>query len=155
MEGIKITTTEMHTGGEPLRVIETGLPEIKGKTILEKIRYMRENLDFIRKMLILEPRGHFDMYGVILVEPDIPGADLGTIFIHNEGYSTMCGHGVIALGRYVVDRGIVKTPVEPETKVVFQCPCGPVEAFVEYNRGKTGAVRFLSVPSFVFALGKI
>ena len=86
MEDIKLTTTEMHTGGEPLRVIETGLPEIKGKTILEKIRYMRENLDFIRKMLILEPRGHFDMYGVILVEPDIPGADVGTIFIHNYSF---------------------------------------------------------------------
>ena len=86
------------------------------------MRYMRENLDFIRKMLILEPRGHSDTYGVILVEPDIPGADIGIIFIHNEGYSTMCGHAVIALGRYVVDRGIVKKPVEPETKVVFQCP---------------------------------
>ena len=154
MEDKIITTTEMHTGGEPFRIVESGLPEIKGKTILEKRRYVRENLDFIRKMMIFEPRGHFDMYGVILVEPDIPGTVIGTIFIDNGGYSTMCGHAVIALGRYVVDRGIVDTPVEPETKVVFQCPCGPVEAYVEYNRGKTGGVRFLSVPSFVFALGK-
>ena len=155
MEGIKLTTTEMHTGGEPLRIIETGLPVIKGNTILEKRRFIRENLDYIRKMLIFEPRGHFDMYGVILVEPDIPEADVGTIFIHNEGYSTMCGHAVIALGRYVIDHGLLKNPVEPETNVVFQCPCGPVEAFVEYSDGKTGAVRFLSVPSFVFAQGNI
>ena len=154
MDNLKITTTEMHTGGEPLRIIETGFPEIKGQTILDKRTYIRENFDCIRKTLIFEPRGHFDMYGVILVKADIPEADIGTIFMHNEGYSTMCGHGVIALGRYVIDRGIVKNPVEPETKVVFQCPCGPVEAFVEYSCGKTGIVRFRSVPAFVFDLGK-
>ena len=154
MDDLKISTTEMHTGGAPFRIIETGFPEIKGKTVLDKMRYARENFDFIRKMMMFEPRGHFDMFGVILVEPDIPEADIGTIFIHNEGYSTMCGHGVIALGRYVIDHGIVKPPVEPETKVVIQCPCGPVEAFVEYNNGRTGGVRFRSVPAFVFALGK-
>ena len=154
MADIRITTTEMHTGGEPLRIVENGFPEIKGGTILEKRRFIRENLDDIRKLIIFEPRGHFDMYAVILVKPDIVGVDIGTIFVHNEGYSTMCGHAVIALGRYAIDHGIVKNPVSPETKVVFQCPCGPVEAFVEYTNGKTGNVRFLSVPAFVFALGK-
>ena len=86
------------------------------------------------------------------MEPDTPEAVIGALFIHNEGYATMCG--VIALGRYVIDHGILKNPVEPETQVIIQCPCGPVEAFVELSGGKTGAVRFLSVPSFVFALGK-
>ena len=154
MEDINITTTEMHTGGEPLRIVEKGFPEIKGETVLDKRQYIRENLDHIRKLIIFEPRGHFDMYAVVLVKPDIALADVGTIFMDNEKYSTMCGHAVIALGRYAVDHGIVKNPVSPETKVVFQCPCGPVEAFVEYNNGKTGNVRFLSVPAFVFALGK-
>ena len=154
MDDLKITTTEMHTGGEPLRIVEAGFPAIKGTTILDKRKYIRENLDHIRKFIIFEPRGHFDMYGVVFVEPDISEADIGTIFIHNEGYSTMCGHAIIALGRYAIDHGIVKTPVSPETEVVFQCPCGRVEAFVEYNNGKTGNVRFHSVPAFVFALGE-
>ena len=154
MEDINITTQEMHTGGAPLRIVEKGFPNIKGETILDKIRYIRENLDHIRKLIIFEPRGHFDMFGVVFVRPDIADADIGIIFLHNEGYGTMCGDAVISLGRYVIDKGIVKNPVSPETKVVFQCPCGPIEAFIEYNNGITGKVRFLSVPAFVFALGK-
>ncbi|WAR19686.1 T3HPD-like protein, partial [Mya arenaria] len=149
-DGMRITTVEMHTGGEPLRVVTSGLPEIRGKTLLDKRRYIRENLDHIRKFLMFEPRGHYDMYGVYLVEPDEPGADLACIFIHNEGYSTMCGHAVLALGRYAVDKGIVRNPTAPSTRVVIQCPCGPVEAHVEYTEGgQTGAVAFNSVPAFL------
>lgn len=150
MDNIRIETVEMHTGGEPLRVVKSGLPDVHGTTILDKRRYLKDKLDYLRKLLIFEPRGHYDMYGVYLVEPDVTGADVGCIFIHNEGYSTMCGHAVIALGRYLIDHGIVKKPVSPETRVVLQCPCGPVEAFVQYKNGVTGNVRFKSVPAFVF-----
>lgn len=152
-ENLKITTTEMHTGGEPLRIIESGYPEIKGSKILDKRQYVKKNLDAIRKFLMMEPRGHFDMYGALLVEPDIKEADLGVLFMHNEGYSTMCGHAVIALGRYAVDRGIIKNPSSPETMVNIQCPCGLVQCYVEYENGKTGQVRFHSVPAFAFAFG--
>ena len=149
-----IVTTEMHTGGEPLRVVDKGQLVIKGDTILDKIKYCRQNLDHVRKLLIFEPRGHFDMYGVYLVEPDIPEADVGCIFFHNEGYSTMCGHAVLSLGRYLVDNKLVKTVTSPETRIVLQCPCGPVEAFVETDGKTTGMVRFKSVPSFAYKLGK-
>ncbi|XP_069116323.1 trans-L-3-hydroxyproline dehydratase-like [Argopecten irradians] len=149
--GVEIRTREMHTGGEPLRVIESGFPSPRGDTILDKIRYTREKLDSYRKFLMYEPRGHFDMYGALLVPADNTKADLATIFMHNEGYSTMCGHAVIALGRYAVDSGLVQSPSSPETRVAIQCPCGLVEAFVEYKDGKTGNVRFNSVPAFVFA----
>ena len=97
--GLKITTTEMHTGGEPVRIIETGYPEPEGATILEKRAWLRANADHYRKLLMFEPRGHYDMYGALLVTPDAPGADVGVIFMHNEGYATMCGHAVISLGR--------------------------------------------------------
>ena len=149
--GTAITTTEMHTGGEPVRIVESGYPPIRGDTILDKRRYVRENLDHLRRVLMHEPRGHFDMYGVIPVEPDLPEADLAVLFMHNEGYSTMCGHATIALGRYAVDRGLV-TKVEPETEVVIQCPCGPVTAFVEVRDGLAGRVRFRSVGAYAFAL---
>ena len=121
----KFTTVEMHTGGEPVRIITSGYPNIQGTSILEKRRYVREHLDHLRRLLLFEPRGHADMYGVIPVEPDEPGTDLAVLFMHNEGYSTMCGHAVIALGRYAVDQGIVKLG-KPETKVSIQCPCGAV-----------------------------
>jgi proline racemase len=155
---IGIDTIEMHTGGEPVRIVTSGYPPIPGATILEKRRYARENLDPLRKLLIFEPRGHYDMYGVIQVEPDLPGADMAVLFIHNEGYSTMCGHAVVALGRYAVDHGIV-APKAPFTEVAIQCPCGLVQARVEVGgRGEnfvTGAVSFESVPSFAFALDRV
>ena len=149
----KFTTVEMHTGGEPVRIITSGYPNIQGTSILEKRRYVREHLDHLRRLLLFEPRGHADMYGVIPVEPDAPGADLAVLFMHNEGYSTMCGHAVIALGRYAVDQGIVEIG-EPETKVSIQCPCGVVIAHVTTCDGQPRKVRFQSVPAFAFALDK-
>lgn len=146
-----LTVTDMHTGGEPVRIVTGGYPPIPGGTILEKRAFVRDNLDHLRRMLMFEPRGHYDMYGVLPVEPDLPGADMAVLFMHNEGYSTMCGHAVIALGRYAVDQGIVAA-TEPVTTVNIECPCGMVVVSVEVSDGKAGAVSFESVPSFAFAL---
>ncbi|MGI6854014.1 proline racemase family protein [Mesorhizobium sp. 1B3] len=146
-----LTVTDMHTGGEPVRIVTGGYPPIPKGTILEKRAFVRDHLDHLRRMLMFEPRGHYDMYGVLPVEPDLPGADLAVLFMHNEGYSTMCGHAVIALGRYAVDQGIVGL-VEPVTTVNIECPCGMVVASVEVENGKAGAVSFESVPAFAVAL---
>ncbi|XP_062591045.1 trans-L-3-hydroxyproline dehydratase-like, partial [Saccostrea cucullata] len=147
---VSISTTEMHTGGEPLRIIEKGYPEIKGRTLLDKINYLKSDLDEYRKLLMWEPRGHYDMYGALLVPSDIETCDFASIFIHNEGYSTMCGHAVIAIGRYAIEKGLVKNVTVPETQINIQCPCGPVAAYVTYDGQNTSAVRFQSVPCFVF-----
>ena len=71
-----LTVVDMHTGGEPLRIVTGGYPDIPNGTILEKRAYVRDHLDHLRKILMFEPRGHYDMYGALLVEPDLPGADL-------------------------------------------------------------------------------
>jgi proline racemase len=153
---LTIETVEMHTGGEPVRIVVAGYPPIPGSTLLAKRRQARERLDEFRRLLMFEPRGHFDMYGVIPVAPDPPragepAADLAVLFMHNEGYSTMCGHAVIALGRWAVDSG--RVPLRgPETPVAIQCPCGLVRARVTIENGKAGAVAFESVPAFAFAL---
>jgi len=146
-----IDVLDMHTGGEPVRIIRAGLPPVIGATILDKRAYARDTLDDWRRLLMFEPRGHYDMYGAWLVEPTLPGADLAVLFLHNEGYSTMCGHAVIALGRYAVDHGLV-AKVEPVTRVGIECPCGLVEADVEVRDGRAGAVSFVSVPAFALAL---
>ncbi|MCO5069940.1 MAG: proline racemase family protein [Rhizobiaceae bacterium] len=155
---VAIDTVDMHTGGEPVRIVTAGYPSIPGATILDKRRYAFSHLDHLRTILIFEPRGHYDMYGVIPVEPDLPDVDLAVLFMHNEGYSTMCGHATIALGRYAVDSGIVPA-VSPETIVRLQCPCGVVRVRVaveETPEGHaTGAVSFESVPSFAFLLDQV
>lgn len=148
MEPLSIEVVDMHTGGEPLRIVRKGYPPILGETILEKRRYVRDNLDHLRKFLMFEPRGHADMYGALLVEPSDPQADLAVLFMHNEGYSTMCGHAVIALGRYAVETGIV-AKTEGWTEVRIECPCGLVVAHVRIENGRAGDVWFSSVPAFL------
>lgn len=148
-----IETVEMHTGGEPVRIIVSGYPELRGRTLLEKRRDARERVDHVRRRLMHEPRGHFDMYGALPVEADRPEAAFAVLFLHNEGYSTMCGHATIALGRWAVNTGRVKT-VEPETSFVLQCPCGPVAVTVDVKDGRAGRVRFESVPAFAAALDR-
>ena len=151
MGPLVIETTDMHTGGEPVRIVTAGYPSISGATILAKRRHAREHLDHLRRFLVFEPRGHADMYGVIPVEPDHSDADLAVLFMHNEGYSTMCGHAVIALARWAVDTGRVPLRA-PESSVAIQCPCGLVRARVLVEDGQAGDVFFESVPAFAFAL---
>ena len=155
---LAIATTEMHTGGEPVRIVTDGYPPIPGATILAKRRYVQERLDHLRRLLIFEPRGHFDMYGVLLVTPDHPDAQMAVLFIHNEGYSTMCGHATIALGRYAVEQGIIQMQ-GGKARLGLQCPCGLVEVTVhddarDSSQTKPGKVSFVSVPAFAYALDR-
>jgi trans-L-3-hydroxyproline dehydratase len=151
--GSKIKTIDAHTGGEPLRLITEGLPPIPGATILEKRRYMRENLDHLRTALMLEPRGHADMYGCILTEPCSPDGDFGVLFMHNEGYSTMCGHGVIALATIAVEAGLVKAE-GAERVLRLDTPAGRVTAVAHLSGSVVTSVSFRNVPSFVLFSGE-
>lgn len=143
-----LRTVDMHTGGEPVRIVVAGYPDIPGDTILDKRRHVAAELDHLRRLLMFEPRGHADMYGVIPVTPDLPGADLAVLFMHNEGYSTMCGHATIAVGRWAVESGLVAAR-EPVTEFTLQVPAGPVRVRVGVSQGVVGRVSFHSVPAFV------
>ncbi len=146
-----ITSIDAHTAGEPLRIITGGLPPIPGDTLLAKRRYAREHLDSLRTALMWEPRGHADMYGCILTEPVTPDGTLGVLFLHNEGFSTMCGHGVIALVKVGIEAGLLA----PDPVVRLDTPAGRVTAYPHYDGGRVTHVSFRNVPSFVHALDQI
>jgi len=148
---IEFQTIDAHTEGEPLRIILSGYPELKGKTLLEKRTDAHNHHDELRKALIWEPRGHADMYGAIIVEPDTTGADFGVIFIHNEGYSTGCGHAVIALTKVFVETGLISMN-EPETEVKMDVPSGFIKSYAKVKNGQVTGVRFENVPSFIQSL---
>lgn len=146
-----ITTIDAHAAGEPLRIITGGLPPLVGNTILERRRYMQQHLDEIRKALMWEPRGHRDMYGAVLTEPVTAEADLGVLFLHNEGYSTMCGHGVIALVTVLLETGAI-APQGQQTSINLDTPAGLVRATAHLDpSGHVDHVSFRNVPSFVYA----
>jgi len=145
---LKVKTLDTHTAGEPLRIITSGFPEIPGDSILTQRKNITRNLDHIRKILINEPRGHADMYGCILLPPVSPQADLGVIFFHNQGYSTMCGHAIIALTKVVLETGLFPA-ISPQTRIRFETPAGIVDAFAKIANNKISTIYFHNVPSFV------
>ena len=150
-DALRITTLDAHAAGEPLRIVTGGLPELPGATILERRRYLRENLDHVRRALMWEPRGHYDMYGCVLTPPVSPGAHVGVLFLHNEGYSTMCGHGVIALVTALLETGAF--PADgARTAVNLDTPAGLVRATAHLGAGgRVERVSFLNVASFLYA----
>ena len=149
---MEIRTVDYHTAGEPFRIVTGGIEPPRGTTILDKRRDALEQLDHVRRLLVHEPRGHADMYGCFVVEPNDDGADLGVVFFHNAGYSTACGHGTIALVTWALDEGVVERR-EGETHVVVDVPSGRLETWATVENGRVRSVRFRNVPSFVWAEG--
>lgn len=151
---VRVRTLDAHTEGEPLRVIVAGVAPPAGRTILERRRAATRDLDSLRTALMWEPRGHADMYGCLIVPPEHGDGDFGVLFLHNEGFSTMCGHGIIAVTTVVLETGIM--PVTGvETTVRIDTPAGRVTATASVRDGVVERVRFRNVPSFVSALDAI
>jgi trans-L-3-hydroxyproline dehydratase len=162
---IRVKTIDAHAAGEPLRLIVDGFPSPRGRTMLDKREWVRRNADHLRRALMLEPRGHADMYGALLTEPVAPGSHAGVLFMHNEGYSTMCGHGIIAVTTMALERGLLR-PGGDGTQVIFDAPAGTVRARARIRPSTASAqgdgaagndappvrvesVAFVNVPSFV------
>lgn len=148
MRGESIAVVDGHTGGEPLRLILGPLPEPEGETMLAKRAFARAHLDRYRTALMWEPRGHADMYGALLTRPVTEDGDYGILFLHNEGFSTMCGHGIIAVTTMLLELGFVKS-FGTETVVRFDTPAGRVTATARHDGDRVVAVTFENVPSFV------
>src|SRR5688572_21062893 len=157
----RIETIDAHTAGEPLRLIVSGFPTVEGATILEQREFVRQNVDHLRRALMLEPRGHADMYGALLTEPVSPGSHAGVLFMHNEGYSTMCGHGVIAVTTIAIERGLIFGPDfradATGSALVLDTPAGTVHARPRVvgapGQPRVDSVTFVNVPSFVYSAG--
>ncbi|MEW6321915.1 MAG: proline racemase family protein [Acidobacteriota bacterium] len=151
----RIRTIDAHAAGEPLRLVVDGLPSPEGGTMLAKRAWAQRHIDHFRQALMLEPRGHADMYGALFTEPVTPGAHAGVLFMHNEGWSTMCGHGVIAVTTIALERELAWPGDGPE--LVLDTPAGPVRARATVASTRQGrrvsAVAFVNVPSFVFEAG--
>jgi len=144
-----ISTIDSHTAGECTRLVMSGLPPIPGQTMAEKLAYAEEHLSWVPGLLLLEPRGHKDMFGAILVPPCSPAADIGALFMDNKSYEPMCGHAVIGIVTILLETGVFEM-VEPETLITLDTPSGPVHAYAQVKGGRVVAVSFENVPSFVY-----
>ncbi|MTK12638.1 MAG: proline racemase [Clostridiaceae bacterium] len=144
-----IFAIDSHTMGEPTRIVVGGVPNIPGKTMPEKKAYLEEHLDWVRTAIMLEPRGHNDMFGSIVTQPTTEEADLGIIFMDGGGYLNMCGHGSIGASTVAVETGMVPA-VEPVTHLTLEAPAGLVKASVKVENGKAKEVSIINVPAFLY-----
>lgn len=145
---MEIRTLDYHTAGEPLRIVTGGLPEPEGATIMERRRFMQARLDAYRRFLVWEPRGHADMYGAIPVPPETPDGDVGVLFLHNAGYSTMCGHGIIALVTAGFEHGLFE--IADPSQIRIDTPAGRITARANLGPdARVESVSFRNVPCFV------
>lgn len=142
----ELIVLDMHTAGEPVRIFDARGFNLGNGSLLSKRRKFSELHDDLRRKMMLEPRGHAEMYGAVLVEPTLPNSDAAVIFSHNGGYSTMCGHASIALGRLLHDSS--RATGQERTEFQLECPCGPVKIFTSSD----GQYGFDAVPSFCNAL---
>lgn len=148
----KIKTIDTHTGGEPLRIIISGLPPIAGNTVLEKRRFFMDNYDHLRTGILREPRGHADQYGAIIT-PAADDADLDVFFLNTEGYSPMCGHAILAITKVVFDTKLIcKTGINPE--LIINVPPGRNYARATVKNGEVISSTFKNVPSFTYMRDK-
>jgi len=146
----RLQTFDAHTGGEPLRIITGGWPAPEGDSILARRRFARDEQDTLRTALMWEPRGHADMYGCLVTPPVTPDADFGVLFLHNEGFSTMCGHGIIAVVTVALETGMIWGD-RNETTVRIDTPAGLVTARGKMDDARVSSVAFENVPSFVLS----
>lgn len=145
----KFVTVDSHTMGEPTRIVLDGFPELPGETMMDKKKFLEENYDHYRRALMLEPRGHRDMFGALVTQPVHEEADLGVIFMDSGGYLNMCGHGSIGTATVAVETGLVPV-TEPFTEVVLDAPSGIIRTKVKVENGKAVEVSILNVPAFLY-----
>lgn len=150
---ITIETADYHTAGEPFRIVNTIPFELTGTTVAERrVHAMTDaDIDGLRQILCLEPRGHADMYGGFITPSDDEGAAFGVLFWHKDGFSTACGHGTIALGVWAIHNGLVTPDPSGTTDVTVDVPSGRVTARVHTENNHPTSVDFINVPSYVLA----
>lgn len=138
---------DSHTEGMPTRVITGGIGTIPGDTMAERRLWFMEHSDWIRTLLMCEPRGHASMSGAILQPSTRPDADFGVLYIEVSGLLPMCGHGTIGVATVLVETGMVEVH-EPVTTVRLDTPAGLVIAEVAVKGGQAESVTIRNVPSY-------
>ena len=151
-EDLRIKVVDTHAAGEPARIIVGGMPEVKGATMAEKKEYLEKNFDFIRKRLMLEPRGHNCMFGAVVLPPTVEEADFGIVFMETSGFLNMCGHNTMAMCVLAIETKMVEVK-EPLTHITLETPSGLVRTVSEVKDGFVQKVSLINVPSFLYKSG--
>lgn len=137
--------------GTPMRVITGGVPHIPGNSVYEKTRWLEENDDQLRKLMLREPRGYPAHCCNLLVPPSHPKADAGYIIMEQVEYPMMSGGNTISVVTVLLEMGILPMK-EPVTELTLEAPAGLIRVTAACKNGKVTGVTFRNVPAFAVHL---
>ncbi|GIU44958.1 4-hydroxyproline epimerase [Shewanella colwelliana] len=138
---------DAHTCGNPVRLVTSGHPDLKGRNMSEKRQHFLNEYDWIRKALMFEPRGHDMMSGAFLYPPCSDNADASILFIETSGCLPMCGHGTIGTITAAIESGLLcaKTP----GKLTIDVPAGQINIDYQQTGQKVDWVKIYNVPAYL------
>ena len=136
---------DAHTCGNPIRLVVSGGPKLKGETIKEKRQHFMAEYDWILRGLMFEPRGHDIMSGSFLYPPSSDDYDIAILFIETSGCLPMCGHGTIGTVTMMIEEGLVKP--KNDGVVVLETPAA--DTFMcSFSASLRSISTIFSIPSF-------
>ena len=141
----------IHCEGEVGNVIVGGLGQIPGESMLDKRNFLAENRDWIRKMILSEPRGQVARNANIILPSSNPNADAGYIILESIEYPVMSGSNTICVATVLLETGMVDVH-EPITRLNLESPAGIIPVECQVSDGKVISVRFTNQPAFVYEL---
>jgi len=147
---IRIKTIDAEVAGEAVRLIVSGGPSLPGRTMREKFLWARRRSDDLRRLLMLEPRGHAGMHGAMLTEPTSPDAHAGIVSMHSAGFPLVSGESIIAAVMIALENKLIEG-VEDEVRI--DTPVGVFRAVPQRNAGRVTSVAITGVPAFVQSAG--
>lgn len=143
---------DAHTCGNPVRVVVSNHPELKGNTMSEKRQHFLAEYDWIRQGLMFEPRGHDMMSGSFIYPPCSANADASILFIETSGCLPMCGHGTIGTVTVAIERELITPKVAG--KLILDVPAGQIEVHYQTKtlangKQKVTSVKIFNVPAYL------
>ena len=137
---------DTHTGGEPTRIVLGGFPPVNCDSMIERLEYIKENLDWIRTCVLFEPSGSMDSFGAIILPP-IDKTEFSLIFMNTLGYMHMCGHATIGVTGALAKLGYIRMD-EPETEILFETVAGIVNVRLHVKDSVIEKISVVEPPSF-------
>ena len=143
----EIHAVDTHVCGEPGRVIIGGIDDVPGSSMLEKMRHIEREEDWLRRAMLREPRGYPAANCNVILPPTEPAADAGYVIMEQVEYPLMSGTNTIAVTTVLIETGGVRVE-EPVTELTLESPAGLIDVRAEVANGKVRDVTFRNQPAF-------
>ena len=143
-----LRVVDSHTCGQPTRVIVDGTGILPGTAALAAQKELRERHDWVRRVAVLEPRGHRSMFAAVLIPPATPGGEYGVVYMDSHGYPDMCGHATIGVATTLFAEGLLQATSDTTVEFGLLAPAGRIALRARLREGRVESVAFRTPLAF-------